>query len=336
MSLPLEPQAKRQRTDASNSNIRLPIIDDEATANLKLAAAGFDPNDCITAIGPPEIKTPSGVELWNCITPMTFFCFHGDHSMCRYIFTQGGTTTRAGEEFWYPLYAAANHGHVQLCEWLIENGAQRDLQRGYAPEHRPLGLCYRKGGLAIAKCLILHGAIQNNESEEMVRSILACDLNPRIVITPTLARAIDRRPKLMTWSLEAIMDYACFHAFLMGTFVPGFSSDALRKKLVARLGSYDAAKTIMDGVSSNEQRKLLWEQLLVSSSESPVESLCGHPGVLKCIAQFVGVDDGKALRIHLQMVELLHDITMSEDEPPVILDTIRDDEISDDESDEDA
>ncbi|CAB9502924.1 expressed unknown protein [Seminavis robusta] len=292
-----QPPAKRQRQAGpvhTESSLRVPrgvaaSTEDEATAKRKLREAEFDPNDCRSAIFPPTTLWPPGVDLFHSITPMTYFCFYGDLPMCRYVHSHGGATTRAGGEFWFPMYAAIFKGNMEVVQWLFQNGAKEDVVAKNSRNLSPWCVCWnncdsscdsvwRAKRLTIAKWLLVQGAIG------LDARALACNLKSEGID----GRWKDHRPQALSWSTGVIQTHDAFQTFLMGTLVaPDFSMKALHAKMVSKLGSKDAADIFVES-AGNETGKVLWEKMMEPRKESPVQLLSGNVGVLRSIADFVG------------------------------------------------
>ncbi|CAB9497668.1 expressed unknown protein [Seminavis robusta] len=265
-----EPSAKRKRVDdvADGSNGGM---EDDATAKRKLAEAGFDPNDCITAIDLPSSRGPSETTYWlDSITPMIYFSHHGDLAMCRYILKQGGITgaTRAGPELWFPMKAAVVNGNLAVAQWLYKNGAKEDIfEEKNSPFISAWNFCW---------------------NERKARD----------------GEWKDYRPEILSWSQDVLRTHNSFQMFLKGTLHPEFSMKALHANLVAKLGSKKAADVLMESIGT-DKGNILWTKLL---TESPAQQLRGNSGVLKSIAEFVGgvgVYSAKEMENHRKLVELL-------------------------------
>ncbi|CAB9497636.1 expressed unknown protein [Seminavis robusta] len=283
-----EPPAKRKRVDdvADGKNGGM---EDDATAKRKLAEAGFDPNDCITAIDPPRSKWPK-VGSWKSITPMTYFCFYGDLPMCRYILSQGGSTTKAGGEF--SMYAAIYKGNMEVVQWLFQNGAKEDTLSITVNGLSPWYLCWRG---------------HHKELLFLVNGVFELD-------TITVANQLrkrngtweDHRPNVLSWSQDVLKMHGCFDTFLMGTFIgPEFSTQALYTKLEAKLGSTKAANIVIDGLGK-EKCTSLWTELMEPYKKSPVRCFHENIGVLNCIAEFVHGFSAKEIEKIHQLTKLLH------------------------------
>ena len=150
----MEPQIKRQKR--GDEEVASEIIAfggpmyDEATARKLLqeavrvpagwaadgeAVIGFNPDDasldslyCRRDDGKSRVGGGSGVGY---ATPITYFADKGDAKMCRYLVSRGASTTKTSEQDipLYAMYAAANHGHLDICKLLYANGAQDDVRR---------------------------------------------------------------------------------------------------------------------------------------------------------------------------------------------------------------
>ena len=125
---------------------------------------------------------------------MTYFCWHHDLKMCRYLYRRGADTTDLRYKYnqgrtttsssttcslgrdspilvpssssgssMFPMYAAAYRGHTDVCQWLYDHGAAEDIHRknvhGYTPfqaslKHAPDSLPNQRTN----SWLIAHGA----------------------------------------------------------------------------------------------------------------------------------------------------------------------------------
>ncbi|CAB9502905.1 expressed unknown protein [Seminavis robusta] len=230
------------------------IIEDYATAKRKLIEAGFDPDDCVTAVNPPYSSRPQDVGEWHSITPMIYFCYHGDLPMCRYIFNHGGVITRDGEPFWFPMYAAVNRGNLAVVKWLFTNGAKADvLERAHRSHYSPWSICWihpdREERLAIGRWFLANGAVA------LTASTLAIDLKAQV-----RSGMKDYRPYVLSWSQDVVKAHDSFQAFLMGT----------------KIG----------------KEELSCKQLMDPSGGCPVLLIGGVDGVLTSIADYVGAVHG--------------------------------------------
>ncbi len=97
----------------------------------------------------------------NGVSLLQWCAYYGDVSAMRYLLTQGAALASLGDNF--DLNGAAFHGHWQLCEFLLEQGANpnsADPSTGETPLHSALS----KGGHAVrlvTQVLLAHGANPN-------------------------------------------------------------------------------------------------------------------------------------------------------------------------------
>ncbi|CAB9510226.1 expressed unknown protein [Seminavis robusta] len=289
-----EPPAKRQRVDD------VPAIEGKASARRKLAEAGFDPDDCVTAQDSIDGMTPAAHPAsCHSVTPMSYFCDIGDLPMCRYILLHGGVTKRTLGEFWFPLYTSICRRHLDIARWLFQNGAWVDVHTKNLNGRSPFALCWDEfddNQVEMGKWFLVNGALKDLEA-----SSLAGLLRDRV-------GGVDFRPQLLCWSQVEQIKHDSFQAFLMGTFVvPEFSAHALSTKLVAKLGSEEAADIVVESLGKPKGERL-WTKLTAHHKESPVQKISGNFGALKCIAEFVGGVLGvnkKQIERHRRLTEML-------------------------------
>lgn len=97
--------------------------------------------------------------------------YFGDVSAIRFLLSQGESLTSLGANF--GLGDAAFHGHWQLCEFLIESGA--DVNVGAAetdetPLHCALSTPHRHGHDIVVDVLLAHGADPNRPTKPSVET----------------------------------------------------------------------------------------------------------------------------------------------------------------------
>src|SRR5204862_3318741 len=88
--------------------------------------------------------------------------YYGDVSAIRFLLTRGESLGSFGEN--YDLGAAAFHGHWQLCQFLIENGADANYvaqDTGETPLHAALCKANRPVYDEVVKVLLAGGANPN-------------------------------------------------------------------------------------------------------------------------------------------------------------------------------
>lgn len=96
-------------------------------------------------------------------TPLIHWCaYHGDVSAIRYLLANGEELATLGENF--DLNGAAFHGHWQLCQFLVENGADVNHplpDTGETPLHAALCKANRPIYDFVVEILLANGANPN-------------------------------------------------------------------------------------------------------------------------------------------------------------------------------
>ena len=252
--------------DTNQSNVLLQtvvasteLIEDEATAREKLEEAKYDPDNVSETTFMKTMKRKrTGPDIK---TPLIHFCWTEDMQMVRYLHYKRGASTTAStpKGYFFPLFMACLQGNFELCKWLYEHGAEKDIQRitrGHAPR-TPLKVAK---GPALVHWLILKGAVCSNvASGEIDREVLRRDLKP---IYPR--EGWDERPRLLEWARSYVQTHHNFMVFLGGT-----------------LSDNDSGERIL---GENDQQE---------DNRSPLQSLRGTPGVLELIADYVGFGRSK-------------------------------------------
>ena len=281
-----EPDPKRRRLLKVDGD-----IEDEEIAQQKMRNAevgpgpwkgprktaertGFDPNN----VTKPMLGSPYDDEDYFKITPMGYFAQKGDLPMMRWLYANGANTRDTNVSFWFPMYAATVHGHLDACKWLYEHGAADDITRNAVADainQRPLKTAFETfrgvGTLRLSRWMILKGAIcESNGSGELDAEVMEEDLgDSRQIFSHRHSR---EREKLLKWAQELYQRRKSFSIFLKG---PLFRP---------KLHSYHTRR-----------------------SSSPLRILSGNPGLLERIGDFAGVVRGREARIVRQLVEVLPD-----------------------------
>jgi ankyrin repeat protein len=105
---------------------------------------------------PPNATDADGVSLIN------WCAYYGDVSAIRFLLSRGESLAALGENF--NLGGAAFHGHWQLCQFLLENGADanhRAADTGETPLHVALCKANRPVYDEVVKVLLANGADPN-------------------------------------------------------------------------------------------------------------------------------------------------------------------------------
>jgi ankyrin repeat protein len=105
-------------------------------------------------------------------TPLIAWCaYHGDVSAIRHLLAQGETLASLGDNL--GLHGAAFHGHWQLCQYLLENGADADHplpDTGETPLHAALCKANRPVYDHVVGVLLAAGADPNRMTRPAVET----------------------------------------------------------------------------------------------------------------------------------------------------------------------
>ncbi len=87
--------------------------------------------------------------------------YYGDVTAIKFLITKGAALEDLGENF--DLNGAAFHGHWQLCQYLLENGANPNsrLSNGETPLHSAISKANNRNTLYVVQLLLAHGADPN-------------------------------------------------------------------------------------------------------------------------------------------------------------------------------
>jgi uncharacterized protein len=103
----------------------------------------------------------------NGVSLIQWCAYYGDVSAIRFLIANGESLSSLGENL--DLNGAAFHGHWQLCQFLIENGADVNYAlptSGETPLHSVLARANRPATNHIIKILLSYGANVNCKSKE--------------------------------------------------------------------------------------------------------------------------------------------------------------------------
>ena len=205
---------------------------DEATARKMLREAvlvdpefgeltiGFDPEDTALDNGYYVCeRTFEGIGV--IVTPMTYFARKGDLKMCRYLASRGASTTRAPGGFktrkWFPLYAAAYGGHLNVCKFLFANGAKSEIRRANKCGFTPLATAALNEHHALIRWLVLGGALCANDISEKVEENRFYPEEQSKFYSNVFSSA---RERLVEWAEEVTQSHASIITFLHGALPP--------------------------------------------------------------------------------------------------------------------
>ena len=271
-----EPGPKRRKhLDAGG-----PVEDDE-TARQKMRDAevyergvdgtfeeyvGFDPDNIgdVKSIDEEDEDTLD----YNAITPMGYFAELGDLRMMRWLYINGADTRDVDVARCFPMYLAAGAGHIEVCKWLFDHGAAKDVKRGTRWNATPLSASFLFSDQRdLNRWLILNGALcKDDESGDLDVETAWQDLGVRYGRGTLSFR---QRKPLLEWATDLHRPRTSFLLFLSGT--------------------HSAPK---DACSTRQ-------------NVSPLQLLGGKPGILELIGDYVGVVRGREARIIRQLTELL-------------------------------
>ena len=275
-----EPEPKRRRLlDAGG-----PIENDE-TARQKMRDAkvyergirgthaeyaGFDP-DNVGAVK-SIVARDEDADNNHAIKAMGYFARDGDLLMMRWLYVNGADTLDEDICKWFPMYLAANMGHVDLCQWLFDHGAAKDIKRRscsnvYRNGRSPL---YANFGInvpirrTLCRWLILNGALcKDDDSGELDVELMKRDLGVDI------PWRVDERKALLEWANDLHRPRTSSLLFLSG---------ALSRPKHA----YRTCQNV-----------------------SHVQLLGGKPGIRELIGDYVGFVRGREARIIRRLTEML-------------------------------
>jgi ankyrin repeat protein len=111
--------------------------------------------DYLAAGHPANSKDENGVSL------LQWCAYYGDVSAIKFLLSKGESLKSLGDGL--GLNTACFHGHWQLCEFLLENGADANyasFSTGETPLHSALSKSWPEGTLVV-KVLLAHGANPN-------------------------------------------------------------------------------------------------------------------------------------------------------------------------------
>ena len=223
------------------------------------AVIGFDPDDA--ALNNLYEAWDQNFFRGHKVTPMIHFARKGDLKMCRYLVSRGASTTKASTCWeWFPMYAAASWGHLDVCKFLYANGAKNDIRRESRHGWTPLNTVAIQDtrNFALVRWLVLEGALCADGSSETIDENR---LYPKSEITKDIYREkLSRtRERLVEWAEEVTQTHASIITFLHGTRPPTPGTDR----------------------------------------RSNLEWLSVHPGIRQHICGFVGQEVTKKKQLHI-------------------------------------
>ena len=265
--------------------------------------------------------------------PMTYFCLIGDLKMCRYLLSKGASTTATSTcGWWFPMYAAAFMGPLDVCKWLYDHGAKEDVGRRNSSDYSPLGCATSQ---ACCRWFILKGVLSLDDKPGVVDpELMRRDIRPKAEADDII---YDERPQLLEWAKQSVQTHSGFMTFLLGTLpAPTFTQAALTSLLTERLQTRDAAEMVMADTPAHRY-ECLWSKI-TKRTTTPVCYLGGEKiGILELIADYAGVVRGRDLRILRSLINPLSEYLKEIPEggyDPEEYETDEDDETDEEEDDE--
>ena len=268
-----EPEPKRRRLlDAGG-----PIEDDE-TARRKMRDAqvyergvdgtlgeyaGFDPGN----VGDVKSLSPNNTSYG--ITAMGYFARDGDLPMMRWLYYVNGADTRDVDvPLYFPMLMAALNARMEVCKWLFDHGAAKDIKRRSHNGDSPLRISFVFSNQRdLSRWLILNGALcKDDESGKLDFETAWEDLGVRYGRTSS---SFQERKALLEWATDLHRPRTSFLLFLSGT-------------LPRPKHAYNTRRTV-----------------------SSLQLLGGKPGVLEMIGNYVGFVRGREACIICQLTKLL-------------------------------
>ena len=290
-----EPDPKRRRL----LNAGGPVEDDE-TARQKMRNArvyktgvdgingeydGFDPDEVmgVRSFSPYGGALSRSDAKTKYITAMGYFTKEEDLPMMRWLYVNGADTRDEDVDVCFPMYLAVIGGDLDICEWLFDHGAAKDVKRrtrgewgypnGRSPLSIPFGISFGNGPYyqTLSRWLILNGALcKDGDSGELDVEIMRQDLGSQY--------RIQERKALLDWATDLHRArYSCL-LFLSGT-------------ISAPKHAYRTRRP-----------------------SSPVRILSGKSEVLELIGDYTGIVCGREAKIIRQLTELLPDLNRELDE----------------------
>jgi hypothetical protein len=280
-----EPDPKRRRLlDAGG-----PVEDDEtARQKMRNAAVGDLVDGVYTATGFDPGKGHGQRKNYTMdysLTPMGYFARFGDLPMMRWLYVNGADTRDVDVAVYFPMFVAAMNEHLDVCKWLFDHGAAKDVKRrthessSFYPNGRsPLYVAFgRSTQRDLSRWLILNGALcKDDDSGDLDNEMMKQVLGTNSRYHPIRFQQLLERKLLLEWANDFHRARVSFLLFLSGA-------------LSAPQHAYRTRR-----------------------SSSPVRILSGKSEILEMIGDYVGFVRGREARIIRQLTELLPDLNRVE------------------------
>ena len=245
--------------------------EEDQPARELLKTIGFDPDNIhklytfVKCIG-----------NWS-VTPIIYFCRHGNFKMVRYLVSRGADCRTADEYGCWPLLRAAMSGHFEIVQFLYQEcGAQDDIRRVSRNDHSPLYWALHGGYFDVAKFLIRNGAlVPNNDDDDIDDARLRIDLRPKRYATS------DTRLALLAWAHNVVAVRDTIHVFLQGTIL---ASSTVRR---------------------HPKNPYVTRSKRMKIAPSPLVLLKGKSGLLKLMVDYAGYPTPHELRMFRSLIRRL-------------------------------
>ena len=229
----------------------------------------------------------------NNITPLIFFCSAGKLLIIKLLFLIGANCTKLCKNgYWFPMLAAVQYDHLDICKWLFKYGgdAKYQINKETNLGNTPLRVAYlawhygRDNEGKTCRWLLQNGGGQHFSSQaiselRIYRLHGMEDLNSNL---------------LVIWMRENIQLHDTFIQFLCGVITMTATTSTLRT---------------ISGRGRKRQLKQMTHQ------EQSLQIIDGHPGVMELIGDYVGLIRGKEIRMLQEFNELIIEYTNKNFQP---------------------
>ena len=243
------------------------LSDDDRKARALMKEDGFDPDDI------------NKVEGMLHMTPMHYYCRHGNLKMIQYLFSRGADCRKTDRYGSSPMYLAAYGGHFEVIKWLVHYGGAKEDIRKYEEScggFSALRIALEFGFENIVKWMILNEALSTRYDDVFDATMMRNHLGQ----ASHSNWEDDKRLAILSWAQGAITIHDNFQLFLKGTIV---------------------STSFYETGTTSKRMKLSPS----SSLSSPLVIFNGKSGILELISEYVGIPSAKDLRTYRQVNDLL-------------------------------
>ena len=126
-------------------------------------------------------------------TPMLIACYEGHLSVCKWLFEVGADITNADKFHGRtPMTMACSGSHLSVCQWLFEVGAKGDITKADNDGATPMAIAFEFENLTICKWLVFNGTLNDPTTQHVDQAIVNRDIP-------------QHRPALLAWAREDIL-----------------------------------------------------------------------------------------------------------------------------------